>query len=137
MRVKILVEDEYQVVSTLDKGESPAEIFISYGEAAYTASRSGLSSLLRRAAMSGLEQFPSALVHEVDKANKIYEFIKGDLRLLFFKGSEKQIVVCTTGVIKKTRKIDQRAVNKAIALRKQYQNSVKAGTLEVIEHETK
>jgi len=69
------------------------------------------------------------MTHEVNKPHKIYELIKGDLRLLFFKGSDDVIVVCTVGVLKKTQKADKSAMTRSIDWKNEYGTAHKTGTI--------
>lgn len=136
MKVKELAAEQYQIVAIMEGDDCPAENFMSIGEATYESNRDGLRNMLFHVARSGLDNLPPKWSHEVDKNNKIYEFIKGDLRLLFFKGSNGQIAVCTTGLIKKTKKVDKSAVEAASRYRDAYFEAIKNGTLEVITDET-
>ncbi len=123
MQVKILAKGKYKVVGAMEGDTCPAEDFLHIGEKATIASRSGLLLMLQHAADVGLDQLPSAWQHEANKKEKIYEFIKGDLRLFFFKGANGDIAVCTGGAFKKGQKADKSAVKKAIAMRATYMAS--------------
>lgn len=120
MEVKILAQDKYKVVGTMDGDACPAEEFLLKGESSTSSSRHGLAEMLGHVAKSGLDQLPAAWTHEANKKGKVYEFIKGNLRLFFFKGNNGDIAVCTGGVVKKGQKADKAAVKKAIAMREQY-----------------
>lgn len=134
MKVKVLVEGEVcDVVAVMDGENCPAEEFLTEGEAATAASREGLTALLSRVADLGLQTIPVSAMHEANKAEKIYEFRKGRLRLFFFKGEGRQVAVCTSGVMKKGQKADKAAVRKAAAWRSKYEQAVKDATLEVID----
>ena len=135
MELKLLAKDKYRVAAVAANGKCPAEDFLSDIDAAYEASSLGLFSLLDRVSQDGLDNISSALCHEVDKNEKIYEFIKGKLRLFFFKGEGDLLVICTTGLIKKTQKVDKQAVAKAIVCKNQYLNAVKKNTLVISEIE--
>lgn len=108
----------------------PAESFIAEGEAAYEASRYGLADILQRVAEQGLDVLSSKQTHEVDKRRKIYEFIKGDLRLFYFKGQGNVIVVCVAGVVKKGQKVDKKAVTQAAKWKDAYEAAMRNGNLE-------
>lgn len=136
MQVKTLYAAEYEVVAVVDNdGACAAEAFLSEGEETTRASREGLAQMLRTVARMGLQDVPAAWSHEANKKEQVYEFIKGPLRLFFFKGQGRQIAVCATGVRKSGNKADKGAVAKAAAYRKEYFAAVQANTLEVIEDE--
>jgi hypothetical protein len=117
------------VAAVMDADACPAEAFLVSGEAAYRGSRDGLTDLLERVATHGLDVLSTKLVHEADKRRKVYEFIKGDLRLFFFKGAGDVIVVCTAGRIKKGQKVDRGAVEQAARWREEYQSAVASGAV--------
>ncbi len=62
----------------------------------------------------------------VDKKEKIYEFKPMKFRFFnfFFEGGK---IVITNGYIKKTRKVDKKELNKAIKMKRDYENRVKRG----------
>lgn len=91
--------------------------------------------MLEYVATNGLQVMPVAWSHEADKANGIYEFIKGPLRLFYFKGLNGEIAVCTSGVRKSGQKADKAAVAHAIDLKKKYMTAVKHNTYEVAKDE--
>lgn len=134
MRLKLLFEDNFQIVAVMDGDECPADKFINNGEDNQKA-RLGLQEMLGHVAEKGLAEVPSGWFHEANKKERIYEFIKGDLRLFFFKGEGKQIAICTSGVRKKGQKADKAAVAKAADSRKTYIAAIAANTIEVIHDE--
>ena len=71
-----------------------------------------------------------------EQEKQIYEFIKGRLRLFFFKGENGQIAICTNGQMKKTTKANKSAIAIAAIYRKKYFKAVREGTLQVIKNET-
>lgn len=90
----------------------------------------GLLVLLERVADVGLNGLSPKQSHLVDQAHGIYEFIKGDLRLLYFKGEGRAIVVCTAGVVKKGQKADRKAVSASIEQQRRFRDAVAQGKLE-------
>lgn len=132
MKVRIFAATaQHQVVTFVENERSPTEDFLFFGEKSTLVSREGLVVFLQMAAELGLSKLPAAWFHEVDKRNKIFEFVKGDLRLFFFRGQGKQLVVCTTGIRKKTQKVDRLSIQKAINIRNRYEQAVRRNTLEV------
>lgn len=135
MKVKTLFEGRFQIVATMDGEVCPAERFLLEGEAATEGARTGLIQILEFLAENGLAKASHAWLHEASKNEEIYEFIKGPLRLFFFKGSNGHIAVCTEGVRKDGRKADKAAVSRAATLRAAYEAALKDHTLEIIEDE--
>jgi hypothetical protein len=127
--LKPLVIGKYAIVAVMDGETCPAEEFIKQGEATTEASREGLITMLLYVAANGLDNTPTGWTHEANKQKKIYEFIKGRLRLFFFKGKDGQIAVCTGGTLKDGKKSDPASVNKASQWREEYMTAFDNGTL--------
>lgn len=120
----------------MDGETCPAETFIVCGEKSTAAARAGLLEMMGHVADKGLRDVPSGWFHEADKANGIYEFIKGPLRLFFFKGNGRDIAICTSGVRKSGQKADKASVTRAVDLKKDYTAALANKTYEVVEDET-
>lgn len=133
MQVKILAESKCQIVGVVSGDVCAAEAFLTQGEESTSGSRSGLMGMLKHVAQEGLQSMPAAWSHQVNKKDQIYEFVKGPLRLFYFKGEGSQIVVCTSGILKKTQKVDKASVARAAEARKQYMAAHAAGQIEVVE----
>lgn len=117
----------------MDADVCEAESFIVDGEKNTVAYRRGLKVMLETVAEHGLAEIPDAWSHEASKQDQVYEFIKGPLRLFYFKGVDGQIAVCTSGVRKSGKKADKASVSKAAALRKAYMAAHDSKQLEIIE----
>lgn len=133
MELTIIVSDKYSVAAASKNSVCKVTDFLRELEDAYQASAEGLFDVMKRVSMDGLDQLPHSLSHFVDKKEKIYEFIKGDLRLFYFKGYDNLLVICTSVVIKKTQKVDKKQVDLAVRLKLEYLQSVKDGTIVLIE----
>lgn len=99
-------------------------------EATYEASRNRLLAYFAQVAGAGPQALNSAQCHQIDANNKIYEFISGKLRVLFFQGSTGSVIICTHMFLKKTQKTPPKEVTKAIRARKEYEQADKAGLVE-------
>ncbi|OFC36910.1 hypothetical protein [Acidithiobacillus caldus] len=128
---ELLSGHRFLVLAVMEGERCPAVQFLLRGERQYEASRNGLMILLKRAATEGLSGFPTSLLHLVDQPNGIYEFIKGDLRLLFFKGQDSDLVVCTEGYIKKGQKAHKKEVARAIKVKSDYMEAKKSGLIDI------
>lgn len=129
LQVVELEKDVYTVAAaaTDRKGDPVCELidFISdcVDNPKYRGYAQGIQDLLERFSTYGRDGLTSDQTHHADKANEIYQFKKGDLRVLYFYADEKSIVICSHGFIKKTQKADNKEVRKAVSLRKQYLES--------------
>ncbi|MBP6717278.1 MAG: type II toxin-antitoxin system RelE/ParE family toxin [Rhodoferax sp.] len=99
-------------------------------EATYEASRNRLLEYFKQVAAGGPQALNMAQCHQVDANNKIYEFISGKLRVLFFQGAKGNLVICTHMFLKKTQKTPPKDVNKAIRAKEKYEHAEKAGLVE-------
>lgn len=99
-------------------------------EATYEASRNRLLVYFKQVADAGPQTLNTAQCHQIDANNKIYEFIAGKLRVLFFQSSTGNVVVCTHMFLKKTQKTPPKELAKAIKARKDYEQAEMAGIVE-------
>lgn len=135
MKVHQVFADKYKVLGTMDQESCPTMDFLLAQDKNTAAYRAGLLQMLEHVALHGFGNIPAAWTHEANKEEGIYEFIKGPLRLFFFKGEGDSIAVCTCGVRKSGQKADKAAVSQAIKIKDAYWTAVKNGNLEIIEHE--
>ena len=133
MELTIIFSDKYNVAAVSRNAVCRVTDFLQEPEGTYQASADGLFDVMERVSKDGLDQLPHSLSHYVDKKEKIYEFVKGDLRLFYFKGQDNLLVICTSVVIKKTQKVDKKQVDLAVRLKLEYLQSVKDGTIVLIE----
>lgn len=109
-----------RIIALMDGVSCPAIDFLTAGEQSTKASREGLAVMLDFVSKHGLQAMPAPWGHEADKQNGIFEFIKGRLRLLYFKGLNGDLVVCTVGYVKKSGKADKKVVAAAIRMKTRY-----------------
>jgi Phage derived protein Gp49-like (DUF891) len=129
LELVVIETDKYTVAAVLKNGNCEVTEFLEELEETYHASVDGLYALIGLVSKTGLQDVSTKLSHCVNEEEKIYEFIKGKLRLFYFKGKGDLLVVCTSGIIKKTQKVDEKQVARAVALKKQYLQAVKDSTL--------
>lgn len=133
MDILLIHSNQYKVGAVGNATSCETMDFLMSQEASYQASADGLLNLLERISQDGLLNIPDVLSHCVDKNEKIYELIKGKLRLFYFKTEDDFLIICTTGLIKKTQTVDQKHVKRAIRLKNEYLDAVIQNTLTVIE----
>lgn len=131
LKLKLLASDRFEILAVMDGVKCPAEDFIVRGEKSTGAHRTGLLKQLQRIAEYGFQGVPVAWLHEASKEEKIYELIKGPLRLFFFHGLGSQIVICVDGTRKKAGKADGASVSRAAKCRSAYLAAHANSTLEV------
>lgn len=133
MQILVTHSDHYKIgaVGNVESCES-IDMLMNLG-ANYQASADGLFKLLERISKEGLTDISTKLSHRVDENENIYELIKGDLRLFYFKTEEDFLIICTSALIKKSQAVDQKHVKKAIRFKHEYMDAVKQRILIVIE----
>lgn len=99
-------------------------------EASNEASAQRLGAYFARVAELGPRSLSTDQCHQVDAENKIYEFIAGRLRVLFFNGTPGSVVLCTHMFLKKTRKTPTAEVKAAIRAKDRYEADLAAGHIE-------
>lgn len=130
MELVVIETDKYTVAAVLKNGTCEVTEFLEgLEEKTYRGSVDGLYALMGSVSKAGLQDISTKLSHCVNEEEKIYEFIKGRLRLFYFKGKGDLLVICTSGVIKKTKKVDEKKVARAVVFKKQYLQAVRDGTL--------
>ena len=133
MQILVMHANQYRVGAVGNSTSCETFDFLTKQEASYQASADGLLDLLERISLEGLSNIPDKLSHCVDANEKIYELIKGKLRLFYFKTEDDFLIICTSALIKKSQAVDQKHVKKAIRLKHEYLEAVKQNTLTVIE----
>ncbi|CCE21999.1 type II toxin-antitoxin system RelE/ParE family toxin [Methylotuvimicrobium alcaliphilum] len=133
MKLKVLHRTRYTIAAAMNGDECETETFLNDISTKYQASAEGLIHLIERIAEHGLDGLSTKLCHLVDKENKIYELIKGDLRLLFFKGHCDILIITSHGFLKKSQKTPDNEKNKAVRYKKQYQQAHDAENIDLIE----
>lgn len=135
MDVRILFDHRWRVVSPVEPdGRSQVEIFIDELSSSFGANAEGLLIMLERHSKHGPESFNTAQVHYVDQKEKIYEYIKGRLRLFWFE-DEDRVVICTHGIVKKTQKTPRREIDKAVRVKRAYEASKARDLLRILSEE--
>ena len=132
MNVLLLHSGNYKIGAIGDSNSCESIDFIMSLNSGYRSSATGLFQLLERVSNEGLSNLSTKLSHLVDKDEKIYEFINGDIRLFYFKTDDDFLVICTTALIKKTQGVDEKHVNKAIKFKQNYLSAVRHNTLNII-----
>lgn len=137
MKLLILESQLWDVTAIINEDEDccPLIDFLAGLESKYKGSASGMFDLFERFSQSGRDTFNDDLCHYVDKDEKIWEFIKGDIRVLWFYGQGSRIIVCSHGFLKSSRKTPKKELNQAIAAKKEYENAANRKKIVIISGE--
>ncbi len=122
MKLKLLESSTRNVVAVIesDGGTCPVMDFLSSQPKNLAASAKGFKSLFKRYAESGRHNLTTSLFHEVDRNEKIWQFTKGRLRIFCYIDNDGKLLLLTHGAIKKSQKVAQNEVNRAIAVKNKY-----------------
>jgi phage-related protein len=91
-------------------------------DANFRSSAVGLIALFEHVAENGIQDLSDKLSHQIDAKYKLYEFIKGKLRVIYFVDADK-IIVCTHGFNKtQVQKTPDSERDKAIKLKSTYKS---------------
>ncbi|WP_175645509.1 type II toxin-antitoxin system RelE/ParE family toxin [Pseudomonas sp. KK4] len=86
----------------------------------YEKSMDGLLSMLAKFSEHGQRMLNDGICHEIDENEKLFEFIKGDLRLIWFYGKGNKIIICSHCFIKKGRKTPSPEKAAATKIKREY-----------------
>ena len=133
MQLQILLKNNFKIAAVSQNNQCEVETFLEQIDARYSASADGIFSLIEHISENGLNCLSSKLCHLIDRDNKIYELIKGDIRLLFFRGHGDILIIASHAFIKKSQKTPNKEKSKAINYKKQYQKAHDQQKLDVID----
>lgn len=134
MQLKTLYCGTWRVVAPLTEDgtcDLEAALAALAGNKKLRASVVGMGALWQRIPPIGPRGLGTDLYHCIDDKASIYEFIKGDLRLLCFE-ADGAIVVCSHVFVKKSRKTPSRDAKRAAELKRQYQDAVLKGNVRIV-----
>lgn len=135
MQLKILISGKWRITSPMTRaGCSETEAFFEELAACFDANVAGLIAMMEAHSKFGPEQFNSTQTHYVDQKEKIYEYIKGRLRLFWFEDDDR-VVICTHGIVKKSQKTPKREIDRAINVKHAYKQAKAKNRLTMIEEE--
>lgn len=124
---KLIQGDHCSIVSKVVKnGFTEIDIFVDSLSDSFTSSIEGLYQIMEEYAKNGGELLTTNNCHKAhtEKEISIYEYRKGRLRVYwFYDAKERNIVVCSHGVIKSTQKTAKSDKEKAINAYRQYHNN--------------
>lgn len=115
-----------------DDGVSPLLAWAKSLNEKYDESFRRLFAIIRQISgdHNGPRLLPKEISHEANKESSIYEFIAGDLRLLwFYSEHQKKVIICSCQHLKSGRKVNKQEINRIIKLKKAYSEAYSADTI--------
>lgn len=117
------------------QGRTDVETFLDGLDGNFESSINGILVLLERYSLNGPDDMNDVLCHLADRKEKIWEFIKGRLRIYWFDAGDA-VIVCVCGCVKKTQRVDPAMVKKAIQVKHEYLRLKGAGVnVEIVEED--
>jgi len=125
MKLVYLEKGKYSVLAEViesQDGERTIGIVeeLENADAQYKKSIAGFAALFKRFSDMGPVGLPYNLFHKPIKNEDLYQFIKGELRLLCFFNENGDAVILSHYEIKKGKRLSNKALNKARKLQYQY-----------------
>lgn len=133
--LRVAPKSKWEILAVCTKsGECDLLAFMLGLDAKYHAARESLFALFKRVSneQHGPQLLPDDRCHYVDKKEKIYQFIAGDIRLLWFYAGQDKIIICSHAFIKKSRKTPQPEIDKAISVKRSHTDSKKKNDISII-----
>lgn len=135
MKLMLLEEGRWNVAAVIhdrDSGmqECPVLNFLQEQSKQYEGTVIGLKAIFERYSNKGKAGLTSDLFHEADKNEKIFQFIKGRLRIYCFVDNGN-LIILTHGSVKKTQKADKQEVKRAIRVKQSYIEAAKRKDIEI------
>jgi hypothetical protein len=137
VRVLVVEKDNREVLAVLEDREPyrcPALEFLAEQPKERQGSAKGFRALFKRYAIFGRQGLTLELFHEVDKNEKIWEFIKGSLRIFCYV-DDGGIIVLSHGALKKSQKAASKEVGQAIKNKHLYLEAKNSGQLRRVNNE--
>lgn len=128
MKLQVVCDGEWTVLAVCtERGDCDLLEFLDglVGNLARDGDR--LLRLLQRVAEEGVPR-NAEISHKL--AGDVWEFVQGDLRLLYFRDRDR-VVVCSNALVKRGRKVPKGDIDQAQARCSRYRAAREAGALEV------
>ncbi|MFD1295246.1 type II toxin-antitoxin system RelE/ParE family toxin [Lysobacter gummosus] len=136
MRLRKIIVGTWDVLAETDdcgRCELQAELEALFDARKTKATAAGFYSFWRHIPAEGPRKLGTDIYHQLDSADEIYEFIKGDYRVLCFQ-VRGRVILCSHLMRKKSQKTPRREIDRAKGLRKAYLAAEKANEL-IVEEE--
>jgi len=115
-------------------GSCPLLLWLSGLNAKYSGSVRRLRSIIDSCAESpdGPRLLPKEISHEFDKKNSLFEFVAGDIRVVwFYHPSQRMAVICEFGFIKKGHHPAKVTKEQAIKIKSDFKIALDSGRITI------
>jgi phage-related protein len=130
MMLVVIAKTRYEVcaITGADEVEAVALEFLVGAPPNMRASARGMFQLFERYAALGRQGLTSPLFHEAGADGRIWEFVKGQLRVYCFK-DDNGLVILTHGAVKRTQVTAKADLDRAMRMRDSYLTAKAQGRL--------
>jgi len=133
MKLLLLAQGRYQVFAACsDRGDCQLVSFLNELEGDRQDQADRMINLLDRVAEEGPPR-NTDICHQIK--GDIWQFESGRLRVLWFYGSGRGVVVCSHGFPKKSQKTPKREIKQAERFHRRYFEDMARGDIEILEIE--
>jgi phage-related protein len=136
MKLKLLFQETWTIYAVVEERNGtpvcPLEDFLCGVPADHARSVDAMLALLSYVAENGPRDLSDKLSHYIDKDERIWEFIKGGIRVAWFY-DEGRIVVCSHAFLKNSQKTPKSERARAVDAKEQYLAAKAAGKLKLID----
>ncbi len=136
MQLKSIREGTWKIYAVCEEnGMCPLLEFMNQLNPKYTGAKDNVLATISKISQTphGPRLLSTDICHFVDKDEKIWEFVGGDIRVLWFYSSkERMVIICCQAFIKKGRKTPKGEIQKAIQIKDRYEDHAKLGRISVI-----
>lgn len=134
MRLLPLISERWTVLAPGNgPNDCPVLEFLKERQSNEKASVRGMRALFRRYACEGRAGLTTDQFHLANKEERIWEFVKGRIRIYCFEDSDGALVILTHGAIKKTQKTARENLKKAVSIRDAYEDAKRKGKVRIEE----
>lgn len=135
MKLLPIKKDKWDLYAVCNAdGSCPLLLWLSGLNAKYKGSVRRLKSIFDSCAESpdGPRLLSKEISHEFDKKNSLYEFVAGDLRVVwFYHPSKRMAVICEFGFIRKGQHPSKVTKEKAIKIKSDFATAVVSGSVTI------
>jgi phage-related protein len=131
MKLLLVVRGEYDIYAACSpRGECWLLDFLSNLQGVRQKQADHLLQLLARMAQNGPPR-RAEICHQIQ--GPIWQLTAGTLRVFWFYGAARKLIICTHGYAKSTAKTPTQQIKRALAVFETYQQAAAAGTVEYLE----
>jgi len=133
MKLLLWAHGRYQVFAACsDRGDCHLLSFLNQLEGDFQDQADRMTDLLDRVAEKGPPR-KSEVCHQIQ--DNIWQLESGRLRVLWFYGRDRGVIICSHGFLKTTQKTPKKHINRAMQTYHRYCQDVSRGDIKILEIE--